>query len=374
MQPGDLDNAVIAFQHGFIHAMAPLMNAAMDLAYGLALVSLLVSVLLMLLRGETFSKAMSNLFYLGVMFGLFFTGISLVGSWVPEWVNGFMETGGQAAGITGLDPSSIISDGLYIGGTLIKAAYHTGLFHTSTMLWSLIVGSFVVIIYAFIAADLAVVLVKSYALVAIGPIVFALGPLEMTRPSVVNYVKKVLGIGINLMMLYIVVGVGITMSKGWVNDIQTYAHSKIPNFNAILTILAGIILLYLIVKNVPAFIAELSGVGGFRNYGDAAVGAAAGAAALGAKALASPAKAAQGAMAVAGGMANAAHYGGRAGMFLGQALGAGMTSGVTSAVKTGNLTNALASGMVQGGKPFAQLMKNAGSMALNRVVQGPPKK
>ena len=38
-----------------------------------------------------------------------------------------------------------------------------------------------------------------------------------------------------------------------------------------LVILSAVIVYYLIIKNIPPFVAGLSGVGGFRNYGDAAV-------------------------------------------------------------------------------------------------------
>ena len=51
-------------------------------------------------------------------------------------------------------------------------------------------GFFVLIIYAFITTEVVVSLVKSYALVAIGPIMFALGNSDFTKMAVTNYIRK----------------------------------------------------------------------------------------------------------------------------------------------------------------------------------------
>ena len=50
-------------------------------------------------------------------------------------------------------------------------------------------------------------------------------------------------------------------------------------------ILAAVIVYYMILKNIPPFIAGLSGIGGFRNYGDTAVSTAINAGTGGASAL-----------------------------------------------------------------------------------------
>jgi len=124
--------------------------------------------------------------------------------------------------------------------------------------------------YGFIAAELAIVLVKSYLLVSLAGLFFAFGASDITRTMTVQYLKTIVGIGLQLMALYFLISVGQNLGQDWVQLTSQAAeqHDLMP----MMVILASVIIYYLMVKNIPTFIAGLSGVGGFRNYGDAAVG------------------------------------------------------------------------------------------------------
>lgn len=329
-----LDNIDASFLQGFQHAMHILQGAAMDLAYWLAVITVGFSVIMMLLRGEELKELLSKLVQCGLLFGIFFGLIQLCGTWLPEWINSFMQIGAQASGIGALDPSSIFDQGYYIASTIIQASVHMGIMHLPTALLAVISSIFIVIIYALIAADLAVVLIKSYATVCVGPLIFALGNSEITRSTVTNYLSKIIGISLNLLSMYIIIGVGKTVGYGWVIDFKESAASGAFNFSAVLIVLGGLVLFYLVVKNVPAFIASISGAGGFRNYGDAAIGAAASAAGLTGRIAAQ-------AVGVPGSTANAAHYGMRG--------AAGLGSSALGAVSAGSNTSL--------GKAFGQSIK-----------------
>ena len=75
------------------------------------------------------------------------------------------------------------------------------------------------------------------------------------------------------MTLYAIVGVGVDLSNIWIHE---FIYSGELDFvtSAVLPMIGDLIILYLVMKNLPAFLAEISGAGGFRNYGDAAVAAA----------------------------------------------------------------------------------------------------
>ena len=72
------------------------------------------------------------------------------------------------------------------------------------------------------------------------------------------------------MTLYLILGVGQNVGAQWATMTAKAAisHELMP----MLVITGAVIVYYLIIKNVPAFIAGIAGVSGFRNYGDAAVG------------------------------------------------------------------------------------------------------
>ena len=271
----------LQFQDSLIHFSSVLGGAALHLAYILATLTLVISVLVMLMQGEDLNKMFSKLLQTVFLFGFFFGLIANSGTWIPAIFNSFMSLGGKSAGLDSLSPNSVFEVGLNIAGKMFAMVSDLGLMHLPTALIAVICGFFVFIIYCFIAAEVVVNLVKSYALIAVAPIVFALGNSDFTRSTVMNYVKKVIGLGIHLMMLYVIVGVGVQLGDKWVTAFQNAQGASELILSAILPMLGGLVLLYLIMKNLPAFIAEISGAGGFRNYGDAAIAAAvAGAASL----------------------------------------------------------------------------------------------
>lgn len=343
---GSLDQSLVEVQTAFHYAYSALGAPAMDLMYWLATTGMIITTLLSLLRGEGMSQSLSKLFMLGLFVGIAYSAMALAGSWISDIINGFMQAGGQAAGITGLDPSSIFINGISIATSLLKSLEALGWGHFATDILMVISALFIVLVYALIAADLAIVLVKAYALITVAPIVFALGTFELTRPTLNNYLKAIIGIGLNLMTIYIIVGAGVAMSAAWYTDITSVAHTSLLNFAPVLTVMGGAIMLYLIQKNIPPFIAGLSGIGGFRNYGDAAVAGMMTAASVGAGAVTAPFK-------VAGAVKNAA------GAIGSGAVAAAATAGVagTGAMMAGRGGLAAAKGAMAAGHHIASAMK-----------------
>jgi type IV secretion system protein TrbL len=275
-----LDTIDYQFLQGFQHSMHAITAGATNLAYWLAYIGITFTVCLMLAQGEAINKVIPTLLRMCFVISIFFGLITLCDHWVPEWLSSFMKIGGQAGNLQGLDPSSIFSQGYYIATSILKTIHGIGITHLPTALAGYIAALFIVIIYAFIASSLAVVLIKAYALVAVGPMIFAFGTNEVTRPTVNNYINKLVGMGLNILMMYIIIGIGVQVGQGFVLTIRESAASGAFNFGDILIIIGGLVIFYLVVQNVPAFIAEIGGAGGFRDYGQAALAASMGAAAM----------------------------------------------------------------------------------------------
>ncbi|OIN82942.1 P-type conjugative transfer protein TrbL [Francisella sp. TX07-6608] len=270
------ENFVQAFQD-FATVAA---SAGTSLAHTLAILSLALAAIMMVLQGDELNKMFSKFIQIGLMYGLFFTLIANASTWVPAIINSFMAIGGKSSGLGSLTPSSVFSVGTNIANKMFSLSNEVAIYHIGVILAGLFCGFFVLIIYALITAEVVIVLIKSYALIAMAPIIFALGNSDFTRSSVMNYVRKVIGLGIQLMMLYVIVGVGNRLGDLWIDQFLNAGYMDFL-IAAVLPMLGGLIVLYLVMKNVPAFIAEVSGAGGFKNYGDAAIAAAfAGSAAL----------------------------------------------------------------------------------------------
>lgn len=235
----------------------------------LVVIQLTLSALWMTLAGESLQRFVVKLVQLAFSFGFFYGLITYGGVWIPELLNGFIDIG-QKMGLQSLDPSSIVSQGVSIAGGILKAFFNLGLLtHPFVAIVAAIVCVSIIIIYAFIAAELVIVLVKSYVLVATGGLFFAFGGSELTRVMAQRYFSSVMGLGLQLMSLYMLLAVGQRIGDTWTDmAMQASLHHQLM---PLLVILCAVIVYYLIVKNVPPFIAGLSGVGGFRNHGETAV-------------------------------------------------------------------------------------------------------
>ncbi|MCH9770697.1 MAG: P-type conjugative transfer protein TrbL [Gammaproteobacteria bacterium] len=269
MDHGLFDQVTQVFLRALQHDSHLLQMAARHVFESLVVIQLALTALMMVLAGESLQRFFVRLVGLFCTFGVFYTLVNESGYWVPALLNGFIEIG-QKAGVTALDPSSMINQGLSIAGGIFKAFFNWGVLGHPFV--SLIGGAIclaIVVLYALMAAELTIILVKTYVVIALGNLFFAFGGLECTRPMSVHYIKAAIGLGLQLLTLYVLLGVGQNMGAQWVVLTQQAAthHALMPMF----VILAAVIVYYLLLKNIPPFIAGFSGVGGFRNYGDAAV-------------------------------------------------------------------------------------------------------
>lgn len=270
---GLLDQVTQEFLNALRKDASIIQEAAKSLFYYLAVIQLTLSTMWMTLAGESLERMTSKLIQLCFTFGFLYGLIQYGGTWIPALMNGFIEIG-QKAGVQSLDPSSILSQGLSIVGGIIKGFFNWGLLaHPFVSIMGATVSVVIIFIYAFIAAELTIMLVKAYIIVALSSLFFAFGATDYTQAMTKNYFNAAIGLGLKLMTLYLLLGVGQNIGASWAEMTAKAAneHLLMPMF----LIMAAAIVYYLIIKNIPAFIAGLSGVGGFRNYGDTAMAMAA---------------------------------------------------------------------------------------------------
>lgn len=269
---GILDQVTQEFLQALTKDGHAIQAAAQHIFYYLVVIQLSLSALWMTLAGESLQSFFSRMVQLCFSFGFFYGLLQLGGHWLPQILNGFIQLG-QTGGVQSIDPSSIIDQGASISGTIFKAFFGWGLLdHPFVSVIGAIVCIAILVLYALIAAELTIVLVKSYLVVSVGALFFAFGVTDFTQAMAKNYFNAVIGLGLNLMSLYLLLGVGEHIGSQWAALTQQAAAQN--ELMPMLIILAAVIVYYMILKNVPQFIAGLSGVGGFRNYGEAAVGAA----------------------------------------------------------------------------------------------------
>ncbi len=267
---GILDSITLEFLGVFKHDATLIQHAAKTLFYYLVVIQLALSAIWMSIAGESLQRFVSRMVQLGFSFGFFYALIQFGGQWIPDLINGFIEIGKQG-GVSSLDPSSVLSQGVSISGAIFHGFFNWGLLtHPFVSLVGAAICVGIVILYALITAELTIILVKSYAIISIGSLFFAFGASDYTNQMAKNYFKTAIGLGLQLMTMYLILGVGQHIGSQWAN--LTAKAVKQHELTPMYVISGAVIVYYLIIKNVPAFIAGIAGVSGFRNYGDAAVG------------------------------------------------------------------------------------------------------
>lgn len=279
---GVLDQVLQEFLQALQRDYTRIEALAEGLFYYLAGMQIVISAIWMMFKGdiqEAFVKTLQIFFTLSV----FYTLVLFGGLWMPQLINGFIAMGTTSSGISSLTPSSVMGQGISIGFAIMDNFSHWGwVTHPFGSLLSCAILIAIIILYALLAAEIAIILIKSYVLVSLSGLMFAFGANEAVRPIAMNYFKAVMGIGLQLLVFYLIMGVGVRIGQDWAHLIgQAASQHELKPF---LVVMAAVIVFYMIVKNVPPFIAGLSGISGFRSYGDAAVGAAMTAGGVGAKA------------------------------------------------------------------------------------------
>ena len=258
--------------------------------------------------------------------GAFFALLNFGADWIPRVINSFQIIGQTASGLGSLAPTDILVQGLNITGNLLSGAASSGwLGNFGTALSLVFAAMLAFLAFLGLTVQLVVTLVESYLVVGAGFIFLGFGGSRWTAPYVERYISLAVSTGVKVMVLYLLLGAGLTLTNGWVVAARAIPGSAEPAVDA-LDIAASAVLLLMICWNVPKMTAGILGgtpaftggdavgtVGGLAQGALLAGAAAAGGIALGAKVLAAKG----GAMSV----------GQAAGMGAGGATGAGGSGG-----------------------------------------------
>ena len=347
--PGDLLDTFRAVRPNWFTAAAGAANRLFGL---LALIEFAwTAVILVLdksdLQGWT-AALVRRMMFVGAFLALLVNGPI----WIPAIIDSFSILGQNAAGIggAGLSPGDVFVRGLQIAANLGESASIAGFFVNPASALALVLAAVLTFLaFVVISVHFIMALVESYVVVGAGFIFLGFGGSRWTAPYVERYIALAVAVGVKLMVLYMLVGAGMTLSAAWTARALSAAAALSPIMEA-LDIMGGAIIFGILCWQAPKFTASL--LGGSPNFsgGDIAAVGLAGAqagiavATLGAgavKLLAARGAAAGGAMAV-----NQA-----ASMGAGAAGGSGMmgNASVASAASGGQSSGAAGTGGASGG-------------------------
>jgi len=273
-------------------------------------------------------------------------------TWFPAIINSFVQIGQQAGGVSGyLNPSDILWTGVQISGSILAACIPNaaagataggvlgiivpgaGAALTAASLIPALVALFcaLLIFLAYVVITLTFIMatVESYVVMSAGLIFLGFGASRWTVPYTERYISLVVSTGVRLMVLYMIIGLGQTLSNTWVQQASQIPLST-AGLQSLFGLLASVIVFMALAWQVPKLAGSI--LQGSLQMGSSDLIAPAMSAAIAAGTIGAVATAGGGAVAggvgalAAGGGAGAAGAGGAGGSFMpGGAAGMGST-------------------------------------------------
>jgi type IV secretion system protein TrbL len=147
--------------------------------------------------------------------GFFLALVLNVTTWFPDIINGFVALGKQASPIKSLGPSSMLSQGANIAGTILQSASPFIAAAPGLGLGYFIGAAGVMVGFCLVALQFGISLIDSYVAIGLGSYFIWLGGSRWTVSYVESYFAFCVAVGVKLMALYLIVGVGWALTNRW---------------------------------------------------------------------------------------------------------------------------------------------------------------
>ena len=153
--------------------------------------------------------------------------------WIPAIISSFEQIGQTASGTGPLAPSDVFARGLNIGGALMDSASSSAFFTSTGVCLALVfAAALTVLSFTAITIQFVVAMVESYIIVAAGIIFVGFGGSRWTAPYVERYIGLGVSIGVKIMLLYLLIGSGMSLSLDWMDAAQAVGTSSKPAMSA----------------------------------------------------------------------------------------------------------------------------------------------
>ena len=256
-----LDNTQNAYRLTVSTWLGPISGIARRLFVALAAIEVAISGALYALRRDSLDEMAGKFLLKFIVLSFVLMLITSAGYWLKPIINGLAMAGQVGGGgVSSIGPSGIVDLGLRIAWGLIDT---TGLpisfASLETALYAL--TSRLVITFSFVAVAVMVILtwVEAYVALAGGVLFLGFGGMRATAQFAENYLAFLFYIGARLFVLYLLLGIGITILQ---NQIASMPPAMTPPQRG--ELLAMSVIFAAITLRVPTSIASrVAGSGSF---------------------------------------------------------------------------------------------------------------
>jgi type IV secretion system protein TrbL len=184
--------------------------------------------------------------------------------WIPPIVNGFAAAGERAIGSgTTVSPSGIIDIGRETSLSVLRTLDLGVMLKNPAMaIFGALAALIIALAYVAIAAQLVLVLVESYVVLGGGVLFLGFAAFRGTAAFAENLIAYTFGVGIKIFLLYLIVGLGSQIARGWIPLIQS--SSFFGPASPMFQVVGGSIIFAVLTIRVPHVVAtRLSGNASF---------------------------------------------------------------------------------------------------------------
>ena len=212
----NLDNIGQTFQWAGQRYMAIMQPFAEKIFLGLVLIEIIITCVHFLTDQDEPTRLLAELVKKSLALGFLYAMIVNAPIWFSAIIQGFQQIGGQAAGIPGLSPSSAFNSGLALFQIIYRGFGSLGWFHvTMAALIALIAGLIMFLSFALIAGQMLLALCEAYMGVGGGVLLLGFSGSRWTIKFAEGFLGWIVGVGIKVFFLYLMVGIGLTITAGW---------------------------------------------------------------------------------------------------------------------------------------------------------------
>jgi len=253
----NLDNIGQTFQWAGQRYMAIMQPFAEKIFLGLVLIELIITCVHFLADQDEPTRLLAHLVKKSLALGFLYAMIVNAPIWFSAIIQGFQQIGGQAAGIPDLSPSTVFTNGLAMFQTIYRGFGSFGWFHvTIASLIALVAGLIMFLSFALIAGQMLLALSEAYVGLGGGVLLLGFSGSRWTIKFAEGFLGWIAGVGVKLLFLYLLVGVGMTITAGWNAALTgwTVADPTLP-----LTIAGGALIFMLLTWRIPDTAASIVG-------------------------------------------------------------------------------------------------------------------
>lgn len=206
----------------------------------LAGIEFAVSAMIWGLRRGSFDEAVGQFFIKCALLSFLFMCLIFFDSWIPAIVKSFVVAGQTAAGTTELNPTEVVELGLRLNAEMMEKVFGWGLLISPAQQFAIAWSSLVILIaFAVIAAQLIILLIESYIAVTAGVFFLGFAAFRGTVSFTDRYLIWAVSVGVRLFLIYLVIGIGISVAEGWATDIE--AMGAVDYFAAFRVVIGAVI-------------------------------------------------------------------------------------------------------------------------------------